>query len=154
MTTSTIADILTEMTGVWEGTYTVLRPDSTLIERFASRQEGRMSGTDWTEKVIYYRDGVPPETQYFHAVVQGDDVRFGNDEIWGETSRAGRAIVFTFGWRARPGERIVEMSLPSGDYRTRLWQHFEDGVLARLTVIEERRDHALKPDEWTPPRPA
>lgn len=146
----TIAEILAGMTGVWQGSYTVLRPDGTLIERFASSQEGLLDGPDWTEKVTYLKDG-GPVVQHFHAVVDGDDVSFGNDEIWGETARAGNMIVFTFGWTARPGERIVECSRPDGDYRTRLWQHFENGRLSKLTLIEERRDPDQQPERWYQP---
>lgn len=148
----TIAQILREMSGVWEGTYTVLDPDGSLIERFASRQEGRMEGTDWTEKVVYLREGSEPEARHYRAVVDGDDVRFVDDEMWGTTLRAGaQAILFTFGWDTRPGERIVEMSMPDGDYRTRLWQHFENDVLSRLTMIEERRLPGVEPERWYSP---
>lgn len=143
-----IADILASMTGVWEGTYTELQPDATLLKRFTSRQEGLLEGNDWTEQVTYFtEDG--PVVQRFHATVEGDLVSFGNDEIWGHTARAGEdMIVFTFGWANRPDERIVECSRPDGDYRTRLWQHFEDGKLSKLTVIEERRDPAQEPERW------
>jgi len=38
--------------------------------------------------------------------------------------------------------------MPRGDYRTRLWEHFEDDPLVRLTVIEERREPGREPDRW------
>jgi hypothetical protein len=148
----TIADILRDMSGVWEGTYTVLAPDGAVLERFPSRQEGRMEGTDWTEKVTYLREGAEPAVRHYRAIVDGDSVQFVDTEMWGTTSRAGdQAIVFTFGWNDRPQERIVEMSMPTGDYRTRLWQHFEDGKLSRLTVIEERRIPGAEPERWYVP---
>ncbi|SEF68581.1 protein of unknown function [Thermomonospora echinospora] len=149
----TIAEILQRTSGVWEGTYTVLDAEGELLERFASRQEGLMEGTDWTEKVVYLRDGSEPEVRYYRAVVDGDSVEFVDDEMWGTTLRAGgQAILFTFGWNARPQERIVEMSMADGDYRTRLWQHFENGALSRLTMVEERRLPGAEPERWyTPP---
>jgi len=148
----TIADILRDMSGVWEGTYTVLAPDGAVLERFPSRQEGRMEGTDWTEKVTYLREGAEPAVRHYRAIVDGDSVQFVDTEMWGTTSRAGdQAIVFTFGWNDRPQERIVEMSMPTGDYRTRLWQHFEDGKLSRLTVIEARRIPGAEPERWYVP---
>ncbi|GAA4523756.1 MULTISPECIES: DUF3598 family protein [Nonomuraea] len=148
----TIADILRDMSGVWEGTYTVLAPDGTVLERYPSRQEGRMEGTDWTEKVVYLREGAEPAVRHYRAIVDGDSVQFVDTEMWGTTARAGdQAIVFTFGWNDRPQERIVEMSMPTGDYRTRLWQHFEDGALSRLTVIEERRVPGAEPERWYVP---
>lgn len=71
----------------------------------------------------------------------------------GTTLRAGaQAVLFAFGWDTRPGERIVEMSMPDGDCRTRLWQHFENGVLNRLTMIEERRLPGVEPERrYNPP---
>jgi hypothetical protein len=148
----TIADILRSMSGVWHGTYTVLGPDRVPIERFSSQQEGRMEGTDWTEKVVYLKGPGQAETRYFHAIVDGDAVEFVDEEMWGSTVRAGDlAIVFTFGWKERPGERIVEVSMPNGDYRTRLWQHFQDDRLVRLTVIEEQRERGREPERWYQP---
>ena len=148
----TIADILRSMTGVWHGTYTVLGPDRTPIERFESQQQGRMEGTDWTEKVIYFKGPGRTETRHYRAIVDGDAVEFVDDELWGSTARAGDvAIVFTFGWKSRPRERIVEISMPRGDYRTRLWEHFEDDRLVRLTVIEEHREPGREPERWYEP---
>ena len=145
----TIQDILRSMHGVWHGTYTVMTPDGRVLDRFASQQEGRMEGNDWTEKVIYRRSNAEDEIRYFHAIVNGDAVSFVNDELWGETTRAGDiAIVFTFGWKSRPAERIVEISMPKGDYRTRLWEHFEQDRLVRLTAIEERREPGREPERW------
>ncbi|WP_157963698.1 hypothetical protein [Actinocorallia populi] len=39
----------------------------------------------------------------------------------------------------------------SGDYRTRMWQHFENGALSRLTMIEERRLPGVEPERWYTP---
>lgn len=144
----TIQDILRSMHGVWHGTYTVMKPDGTVLEHFESQQEGRMEGTDWTEKVIY-RKGPKDEVRHYHAIVDGDQVQFIDEELWGETARAGSvAIVFTFGWKSRPGERIVEISMPRGDHRTRLWEHFEGEKLVRLTVIQEQREPGREPERW------
>lgn len=145
----TIADILRSMTGVWHGTYSVLGPDGAPIERFASRQEGLMEGTDWTEKVTYLKGPGRTEVRHFHAIVDGDNAEFVDEDLWGSTARAGDvAIVFTFGRKSQPRERIVEVSMPKGDYRTRLWQHFHDDRLVRLTVIEEQREPGREPERW------
>ena len=108
-----------------------------------------MEGTDWTGKVTYFRGPAGAETRYYRAIVDGDRTEFIDDELWGVTNRAGDdAIVFTFGWKSRPRERIVEVSMPRGDYRTRLWQHFEDDRLVRLTIIEEQREPGAAPERW------
>lgn len=148
----TIADILRRMTGVWHGTYTVLDSDGKLIERFMSQQEGRMEGTNWTEKVTYFKGSADPVTRHYRAIVEGDDTCFVDQEMWGRTVRAGEVgLLFTFGWNARPRERVVELSMPRGDYRTRLWQHFEDERLVRLTLINEQREPGREPERWYTP---
>ncbi len=149
---TTINDILREkVAGVWAGTYTVLRPDGTLVEKFDSRQEGRMAGTTWTERVTYLRAGQEPYEHYYHATVEGDSVHFHNSDMWGETSRIGaEAVIFSFGWKDRPDERIIEVTRPDGDYRTRVWQHFENGELSKLTIIEERRVPGAEAVRWDP----
>ena len=148
----TINDILrTKVAGVWEGTYTVLDPSGKQLERFASRQEGCMEGTQWTERVVYLREGQEPYEHFYHATVDGDHVEFHNSTMWGVTSRVGEeAIVFAFGWNERPNERIIEVTRPDGDYRSRVWQHFVDGRLAKLTIIEERRVPGAEPLRWDP----
>ena len=148
----TINDILREkVAGVWEGSYTVLDPKGGLIERFASRQEGRMEGTQWTERVTYLREGEAPYEHYYHATVDGDHVDFHNTNMWGQTSRVGEeAVIFSFGWHERPQERIIEVTRPEGDYRTRVWQHFTDGELRKITVIEERRVAGAEAVRWDP----
>ena len=148
----TINDILREkIAGVWAGSYTVMTPDGSLIERFDSRQEGRMEGTTWTERVTYLREGQQPDEHYFHATVEGDAVTFHNRDMWGATGRVGdEAIIFSFGWLARPDERIIEVTRPAGDRRSRLWQHFQDGVLTKLTIIEERRVPGAEAVKWDP----
>ncbi|MBX6752180.1 MAG: hypothetical protein IRY85_21385 [Micromonosporaceae bacterium] len=150
--TMTINDILrTKVAGVWEGTYTVLDPSGKQLDRFASRQEGRMEGTQWTERVVYLREGQEPYEHFYHATVDGDQVDFHNSNMWGVTSRVGEeAIVFSFGWHERPNERIIEVTRPDGDYRTRVWQHFIDGRLAKLTIIEEHRVPGAEPLRWDP----
>lgn len=151
--TMTINDILREkVAGVWQGTYTILDPRTGEVrEQFASKQEGRMEGTTWTERVTYLREDQEPYEHYYHATVEGDSVSFHNSDMWGETSRVGEeAVIFSFGWEARPDERIIEVTRPDGDYRTRVWQHFVKGELDRLTVIEERRVPGAEALRWDP----
>ena len=151
MTTSINEILRDKVAGVWEGTYTVLDPTGNQLERFASRQEGRMEGTTWTERVTYLREGQEPYEHYYHATVEGDQVDFHNTNMWGETSRVGaEAVIFLFGWHERPDERIIEVTRPSGDYRTRVWQHFTKGELSKLTIIEERRVPGAEAVRWDP----
>ncbi|MFC6152318.1 DUF3598 family protein [Nocardioides yefusunii] len=149
---TSINEILTtKVAGVWEGSYTILTPSGEVLDHFASRQEGRMDGDEWYERVVYLREGQEPYEHFYRATVTGDDVRFHNTNMWGSTSRVDEeAIVFAFGWHDNPGERIIEMTRPEGDLRSRVWQHFTDGELVKLTVIKERRVVGATPVVWDP----
>ena len=62
----------------------------------------------------------------------------------------GRITVFPYHWKNSPGREIVEIiTLATEDYRTRLWQTFDHGLLTRITVIEERRRRDQTPAEWS-----
>ena len=99
----TISDILREkIAGVWEGTYTVLDPSGKQLDHFPSRQEGRMEGTQWTERVIYLREGQEPYEHFYHATVDGDHVEFHNSNMWA-TSRVGDDHLLL--WLERAPER-------------------------------------------------
>lgn len=135
-----LREILAGIAGVWEGTYTVLGPDGTVLERFGSRQEARLDGDRWHERIIYLREGQEPEVHDFQATITPDAV-FDDPDFEGTTAVVDdRILVFPYRWRARPDEEIVEtIVLASRERRSRVWQHVEDGHLARLTVIEEQR---------------
>jgi hypothetical protein len=152
MSGMTINDILRQkVAGVWAGTYTVLTPSGEVLESFPSRQEGRMEGITWTEKVTYFRPDQAPYEHYYHATVDGDSVNFHNPDMWGVTSRIGEeAVTFAFGWDSRPDERIIELTRPDGDHRSRVWQHFVGGELTKLTVIKERRVPGEEAERWDP----
>lgn len=146
---ATIHQILDTIQGVWHGTYTVVSAEGEVLERFPSRQEGLLVGRDWTEKVVYLREGQEPLEQRFHAVVEDDDVTLDVEGMWGETGRAGdQGVIFRFGWDARPQEEIIEVTVPRGDHRTRVWRHLEDGALTKVTFISEWRDPDAQPEAW------
>ena len=141
---SSFSQLLAGIAGVWEGTYTHLTPSGELIETYGSRQETRLRGTDWFERIIYSRDapaGHEREVLDFKAQITGDTVTFDDPDFHGISYLVeGRLTVFPYHWKSNPSREIVEIiTLATDDYRTRLWQTFDDGVLTRLTVIEESR---------------
>jgi hypothetical protein len=144
----TIADFLSGVAGVWEGRYRVLRPDGEMVEEYASRQETRLVGDQWYERIVYRRD--PAEVLDFRARVIGDQVIFDDPGFQGTSHLVGdRIVVFPYRWKARPEEEIVEIIiLVTDDRRTRLWQHFRGGLLDRLTLIEEERRPGETPEVW------
>ncbi|MGH9846832.1 MAG: hypothetical protein ACREEM_49675 [Blastocatellia bacterium] len=50
-------------------------------------------------------------------------------------------LVFPYHWKNQPaGNHVVETIVFSSDcYKSRIWQTFEDGELAKVTVIVERK---------------
>ena len=144
------AQLLGGIAGVWEGTYTHLTPAGGLIERYGSRQETRLRGTDWFERIIYTREGQEREVLDFKARITGDTVTFDDPDFHGISYLVeGRLTVFPYHWKSNPSREIVEIiTLATDIYRTRLWQTFDDGALTRLTVIEESRRRDQTPDEW------
>lgn len=145
--------LMSAIAGVWEGTYTHLHPNGELMERFASRQETRLRGTAWYERIIYRRNGQEPEVLDFRAIIDSGTeprVTFDDDHFHGVSYLVeGRLTVFPYYWKHRTDQEIVEIIvLQTEDYRTRLWQTFENDRLVRLTVIEEERRRGQTPDEW------
>lgn len=49
----TMKERLSSIAGVWEGTYTHLTPDGAVLDHYASRQETRLEGDHWYERIIY-----------------------------------------------------------------------------------------------------
>lgn len=148
---TTLRDALTAIVGVWEGTYSHLEPDGRRIETFPSRQETRLDGDRWYERIIYRRDGREPEVLDFRGVLHGDDDMVMQDVAFEGRSRlvAGRYLLFPYRWTAEPDVEIVELiTFVSDDYRTRLWQRYRSGRLDRITVIEEHRRPGETAEVW------
>lgn len=143
------SQLLAGIAGIWEGTYTHLKPSGELLERYGSRQETRLVGTDWFERIIYSKEGQGPEILDFRATITGDTVTFDDPNFLGVSYLVeGRLTVFPYHWKNDPTREIVEIiTLATDTYRTRLWQTFDHGVLTRLTLIEERRVDGT-PTEW------
>ena len=142
---------LGRVAGVWVGTYTHLSPGGERLEQFASRQETRLCGNRWYERIIYrYPDG-RSETLDFRAGFDatGERMVFDDPHFHGEAFALGEdVLVFPYAWKDRPDRRTVETVVFSGeDRKSRVWQTFEHGELARVSVIVERRV-AETPADW------
>ncbi|GAA2737770.1 DUF3598 family protein [Actinocorallia aurantiaca] len=142
---------LTSVTGVWEGAYTHLTPGGTVLETYASRQETRLEGDHWYERIIYRRPGAEPQVLDFRARFEGDDdLVFGSTDFEGRARLVdGRFLLFPYRWQDEPGVEVVELITFAGDdYKSRLWKTFRDGRLERVTVVEEHRVHGAVPEIW------
>ena len=81
---SQLQDRLARVVGVWEGTYTSVTPTGELIERYRSRQETRLDGDVWRERITYLRDGEEPEVHDFVGRFRDGVLVFEDDDISGD----------------------------------------------------------------------
>lgn len=130
---------LSRVVGVWEGTYTSVTPTGELIERYRSRQETRIDGDEWRERITYLRDDQEPQTYNFMGRFEGEMLLFEDDDISGDTYLVGDDIlVLPYRWNSRPDEQVVEtVILASPTHKARVWQVFDHGELVRVTIITE-----------------
>ena len=136
---SELKERLARVVGVWEGTYTAVTPTGDLIERYRSRQETRLDGDVWRERITYLREGQEPEVYDFTGRFQDGMLLFEDDDISGDTYFVGDDIlVLPHTWKSRPDEKVVEtVILASPTHKARIWQVFDHGELVRVMIISE-----------------
>lgn len=132
---------LQQIAGVWEGTYTHLTPNGQVVDQYASRQETRLEGDNWYERIIYRWPDGREQTLDFRARFEGDQLIFDDPKFHGEFFRITNEIsIFSYSWKDKPNVRIVEtIVFTESDRKSRLWQMFENGALIKVTVIVEQR---------------
>lgn len=146
----TLRDQVARLAGVWEGTYTHFAPDGSRLDHFASRQETRLEGDRWFERIVYRW----PDREEIHDFRAGFDesgerMIFDDADFHGQSFAVGDNInVFPYYWKSNPDRRIVETIVVWGGRRSRVWQTFDQGVLVRLTSIVERRLPDGVPAVW------
>lgn len=152
----TLRERLAQYAGVWLGTYTHLTPEGQLLDQHSSRQETRLDGNTWYERVIFSWpavDGTPARTQQvdFRAGFSklGDRMTFDDANFFGQTYVVGADIfVLPYHWKNKPDQRVVETLVCSGPTRkSRVWQSFEADRLVKVTVIDEQLSDE-QPEVW------
>ena len=127
------------MVGVWEGTYTSVTPTGELIEKYRSRQETRLDGDVWRERITYFREDQEPQTYDFAGRFEDGMLLFEDDDISGDTYFVDDDIlVLPYTWTSRPQERVIEtVVLATPTHKARIWQVFDSGELVRVMIISE-----------------
>jgi hypothetical protein len=147
----TLKERLATITGVWEGTYTHLKPIGEVLDHYASRQETRLEGDDWFERIIYrWPNGKEQRLDFRAAFNDAGEMIFDDPNFHGETFLINEnVLVFPYHWKNKEaGNHVVETIVFSNDrYKSRIWQTFENGELAKVTVIIERRTDE-QPELW------
>ena len=139
----TLKDRLARVTGVWTGTYTHLKPNGELLDHHTSRQETRLEGEQWYERIVYrWPDGRAQSLDFRAAFNAAGEMIFDDPNFQGATFIVNEnVLVFPYRWKGQPpGHHVVEtIVLAHDDYKSRVWQTFENGELVKVTVITERR---------------
>jgi hypothetical protein len=152
----TLKERLSQITGVWVGTYTHLTPSGDRLDQYESRQETRLEGDAWFERIIYRwpaADGAPGREQRFDfraAFNAEGEMIFDDPNFHGETFLVNdNVLLFPYHWKNQPaGNHVVETIVFSRErHKSRVWQSFENGELARVTVIVERKTDE-QPEIW------
>jgi Domain of unknown function (DUF3598) len=129
--------------GVWEGTYTLLDAKTgEVLDKHKSRLTCKTNGIDeYSQQNVYTWDNGKVETKEFPGVLADGALRFDNPRLKGEAFEAdANTIILTWFYKDSPQDSYAEIiTLETDTHRCRTWQHFENGVFAKLTVIDEQK---------------
>jgi hypothetical protein len=130
------------MSGIWEGTYTRLAADGTVMFKHKSRLTLQLIGNEWRQtnyyefedgRIEFHNFGMSPFNE--KGVMQYDNPRI-IGEAW--EANGGKNILLWWSYKQEPGSMLYEMITPiSNTHRTRVWQHTRNGIFEGLTMIEE-----------------
>lgn len=146
----TLRDFLSQTLGVWDGIYTHLSPDGEVVERFPSRQELRLDGTRWYERIVYRPGSAEESVNDFRGELDASgQLQLG---MAGFTGRAvlidHRTLFFTGEWH-ESGIRVNELVALTGEHaKVRLWQRFHGSELVGCSIIRETRRVGAVPAQW------
>jgi hypothetical protein len=129
--------------GIWEGTYTRIDVKTgQIIEKHKSRLNCNLLGDDWKQRNIYTWEDGRTETIFFPGHFDQDGwLRFDTPRLRGNSCAADQNSIFLeWIYKEEPGNHFSELiTLISENHRARVWQHFEHGEFAKLTIIDEYR---------------
>lgn len=127
-------------TGVWEGTYTRIAPNGTVLWSHKCLLRLRLDGNVWRQSNQYNFPNGKIEFHNFglsqfdaHGVMTFDSPR-----IYGKCWETETSIMLWWEYVNEPGTKLYEIiNLLDNGHRMRVWQHSRNGVFEGLTMIEE-----------------
>lgn len=146
----TIREYLQQTLGVWDGVYLHLSPDGEVTERYDSRQELRLEGDDWYERIVYHA-GTPAETvnDFRGRLDPAGQLDLGMAGFTGRAVLLDRRTLFFTGEWEDTGIRVNELVTLAGENRKlRLWQRFRGDDLVGASIIRETRRIGAVPAVW------
>lgn len=141
--------LLARHEGEWEGTYTHVDAEGTVVDRHACHITCRFpddGSHDYLQTNRYTWDGGRVEEYSFPGVYDGHGrMLFDTERIRGVTWCLDEVAVYLT-WRFKAASAGVDQQLfelillsPDGRDRSRTWQWLENGVCVRRTLVDERR---------------
>lgn len=131
--------------GIWEGTYTRISPEGTLIDKWKSRLTIRMLDEKTYHQVNeYFWDDGHYECHDFGKSKFNDEgvLIFDNPRILGEAWETHNSVNLTWTYKDRPGSMLYEMIDLIGekeDVRIRTWKWSYYDKFEGLTMIHEKK---------------
>jgi hypothetical protein len=127
-------------TGVWEGTYTRIAPNGSVLWMHKSRLCLHLDNESWRQTNEY---NFPDGKKEFHnfGLSHFDEngvMTFDNPRIYGKSWETEGSIILWWEYKDEPGSKLYEIiNLIEEGHRMRVWQHTLNGVFEGLTMIEE-----------------
>ena len=138
--------LLARHEGEWEGTYTHIDPDGTILDRHRSRLSCRFPEDEgeyaYRQINTYTWDDGREEIINFPATYADGQIWFDTERIRGHAWEIDdNTIVLTWVYKAQPDIYLYEMIQLSqnGRDRARTWHWFENDRIVKRTLINEQR---------------
>ena len=133
--------VLQRHMGIWEGTYTLMSSDGSVLDQHQARLEIQRNGSQYFQRNIYSWPDGRRQTIDFPG-----ELRVGR--LWFDTPRlSGSAmeldddtVVLRWHYKDNPEQRLAELIYLVNDrQRCRTWQYIESGQITKLMLINERK---------------
>lgn len=131
---------LAQHLGVWEGTYTYMSPSGDLLDRHASRQEARLDGDTWHQRIVSRWDDGRERTLEFTAHIRDGELVYDDADFPGRLVAVSEDVALYLGAAVDGSSRLVETIVTHDEtHQTRTWQVIENGTLTQVVAIDEHR---------------
>ena len=131
---------LAQHLGVWEGTYTYTTPTGALVDRHASRQEARLNGDTWHQRIVSRWEDGRERTLEFTAHIRDGQLIYDDPDFPGRLFAVTDAVALYLGGSTDGSSRLIETIVTVDEtHQTRSWQVFEKDVLTQIVAIDEIR---------------
>jgi hypothetical protein len=129
--------------GVWEGTYTLMDAKTgQILDTHKSKLTCEIGGPHgyYQRNEYTWADG-RVEVKEFPGTFDGGWLKFETPRLVGQSCEVdANTIYLTWVYTHEPDNSYSELiTLVDDNHRSRIWQHFENGEYAKITVIDERR---------------